>query len=132
MKTSSVSAETPLDAPNSRLAQVGPSRELLLSTPFLLKRLGFAVKERSYAAFESLGLLPQHHAVLSLLDEGARETQGTIADALGYDRSMLVGLLDELDPAHAARHHVRLGRPHRICPARRHPGRPALPARLTP
>ena len=44
MKTSSVSAETPLDAPNSRLAQVGPSRELLLSTPFLLKRLGFPDK----------------------------------------------------------------------------------------
>lgn len=118
MKTSSVSAETPLDAPNSRLAQVGPSRELLLSTPFLLKRLGFAVKERSYAAFESLGLLPQHHAVLSLLDEGARETQGTIADALGYDRSMLVGLLDELeergfierrrDPSDRRRHLVSL------------------------
>ena len=75
----------------------GPSRELLLSTPFLLKRLGMAVKERALAAFESTGLNPQHHAVLSLLDEDARETQATIADALGYDRSHLVGLLDELE-----------------------------------
>jgi DNA-binding MarR family transcriptional regulator len=118
MKAGSVSTETPLDAPDSRLAQVGPSRELLLSTPFLLKRLGFAVKERSHAAFEGTGLQPQHHAILSLLDEGARETQGTIADALGYDRSMLVGLLDELeergfverrrDPADRRRHLVSL------------------------
>jgi DNA-binding MarR family transcriptional regulator len=72
------------------------SRELLKSTGFLLKRLGFLVKERSYAALEPTGLTPQHHAVLSLLDEGARETQGAIADALGYDRSQLVGMLDDL------------------------------------
>src|SRR6185437_2382083 len=118
MKTASVRADSPIDTPDVRLAQAGPSRELLLSTPFLLKRLGFAVKERSHAAFEGTGLQPQHHAVLSLLDEGARETQGTIADALGYDRSMLVGLLDELeergfierrrDPADRRRHLVSL------------------------
>ena len=75
----------------------GPSRELLLSTPFLLKRLGLAVKECSLEAFESSELNPQHYAVLSMLEEGARETQATIADALGYDRSHLVGLLDELE-----------------------------------
>src|SRR4051794_24216778 len=75
----------------------GPPRELLSSTSFLLKRLGFSVKERAHEAFASTGLNPQHHAVLSVLEEGAPETQGTIADALGYDRSQLVGMLDELE-----------------------------------
>lgn len=89
MSTSSIPAPAP--------EQAGPSRELLLSTPFLLKRLGMAVKERALEAFEPTDLNPQHHAVLSLLDEGTRETQATIADALGYDRSHLVGLLDELE-----------------------------------
>jgi DNA-binding MarR family transcriptional regulator len=108
------SSPTPITAP----LQDGPSRELLLSTPFLLKRLGMAVKERSLQAFGPTGLNPQHHAVLSLLDEGARETQATIADALGYDRGHLVGLLDELeakgyverrrDPGDRRRHLVSL------------------------
>jgi DNA-binding MarR family transcriptional regulator len=71
-------------------------KELLQSTGFLLKRLGFKMKERGYAAFEPTGFTPFHHAVLSLLDEGARKTQGDIADALGYDRSQLVGILDDL------------------------------------
>ena len=74
-----------------------PPKELLSSTSFLLKRLGWEIKDRAMEAFESTGLTPQHHAVLSVLEEGAPETQGTIADALGYDRSHLVGLLDELD-----------------------------------
>src|SRR5262245_1563457 len=75
----------------------GPSRELLLSTPFLLKRLGLAVKETALAAFEASGLTAQHHAVLSGLDEHTPGTQATIATALGYDRGHLVGLLDELE-----------------------------------
>ena len=81
--------ETPLKPPPS------PSKELLSSTSFLLKRLGWVVKGIGWQAYETTGLTPQHYAVLSLLDEGAREAQGTIADALGYDRSHLVGLLDE-------------------------------------
>jgi DNA-binding MarR family transcriptional regulator len=71
-------------------------KELLQSTGFLLKRLGFTIKERGFDALEPTGFTPYHHAVLSLLDEGARQTQGEIADALGYDRSQLVGILDDL------------------------------------
>src|SRR4029078_10860319 len=88
------------------------------TTPFLLNRSGMAVKKRGLKAFEPTGLNPQHHAVLSLLDEGARETRATIADALGDDRSQLVGILDELaekgyverrrDRAHRRRHLVSL------------------------
>ena len=72
-------------------------RELVDNTTFLLKKLGFAIKERSYEAYKESGLTPQHHAVLSLLEEGSCGAQGTIADRLGYDRSQLVGLLDDLE-----------------------------------
>jgi DNA-binding MarR family transcriptional regulator len=92
--------------------------ELVASTAFLVKRLGFAAKDQAMAAYEPTGLHPYHHAVLAVLDEGSRETQGAIADALGYDRGQLVGLLDELeerglverrrDPADRRRHLVRL------------------------
>ena len=71
--------------------------ELVDSSLFLLKRLGFAAKGRSMAAFEEAGHNPFHFAVLATLDEGSRETQGAIADALGYDRSQMVGILDELE-----------------------------------
>lgn len=93
-------------------------RELVASTTFLLKRLGFTAKERAIRAYEQIHLSPYHHAVLAVLDEGSRETQGAIADALGYDRGQLVGLLDELeqqglierqrDPSDRRRHTVRL------------------------
>jgi DNA-binding MarR family transcriptional regulator len=92
--------------------------ELVASTSFLLKRLGFVAKDRALEAYEGTGLHPYHHAVLAVLDEGSRETQGAIADALGYDRGQLVGLLDELeerglvgrqrDPADRRRHIVTM------------------------
>ena len=92
--------------------------ELAASTLFLLKRLGMAAKEQSLEAFEEAGLHPYHHAILALLDEGTRETQGQIADALGYDKGQLVGLLDDLeeadlierqrDPSDRRRHVVRM------------------------
>jgi MarR family transcriptional regulator, lower aerobic nicotinate degradation pathway regulator len=71
--------------------------ELVASSTFLLKRLGYAAKERSMKAYEQTGLHPYHYAILLTLDEGSHETQGSIADALGYDRGQLVGLLDELE-----------------------------------
>ena len=71
--------------------------ELVSSTTFLLKRLGLAAKEQAIEGYEPTGLNPYHHAVLAVLDEGARETQNAVADALGYDRGQLVGLLDELE-----------------------------------
>jgi DNA-binding MarR family transcriptional regulator len=92
--------------------------ELVASVTFLLKRLGFAAKERGMAAYEAIGIHPYHYAILLVLDEGSRETQGAIADALGYDRGQLVGMLDELedqgfverkrDPSDRRRHIVRL------------------------
>jgi len=92
--------------------------ELVASSTFLLKRLGFSAKERGFKAYEQEGLHPYHHAILLALDGGSHETQGAIADALGYDRGQLVGLLDELeerglverrrDPNDRRRHLVQL------------------------
>jgi DNA-binding MarR family transcriptional regulator len=107
--------DTQIPAPG---ALPGPPKELLSSNLFLLKRLGFAAKDRSHAAFEGSGLSALHYAVLALLEEDPRETQAQIADALGYDRSLIVRLLDELeerelvirkrDPEDRRRHVVKL------------------------
>jgi DNA-binding MarR family transcriptional regulator len=106
-------ASTEISRPVHRLPE-----ELVASSTFLLKRLGFAAKDRSMKAYEQTGLHPYHYAILLVLDEGSRDTQGSIADALGYDRGQLVGLLDELeerklverrrDPNDRRRHLVRL------------------------
>jgi len=92
--------------------------ELLASSTFLLKRLGFAAKDQALASYEETGLHPYHYAIMLVLDEGSADTQGSIADALGYDRGQLVGLLDELqdqglverqrDPNDRRRHLVRM------------------------
>ena len=77
--------------------QPGLPAELVASNLFLLKRLGVAAKQRSIDEYERFGLNPYHHAILALLERNAPETQAEIADALGYDRGTLVGLLDELE-----------------------------------
>ena len=99
-------------------AFVRPPKELRSSSAHLLKRLGWAVKDRAIAAYEATGLSPYHRAVLAVLEEAPPETQAMIADALGYDPSHLVGLLDELeerglierrrDPSDRRRHLVSL------------------------
>jgi DNA-binding MarR family transcriptional regulator len=96
----------------------GKPRELLDSPAFLLGYLGSGTKAYALGAFERAGAGLHDLGILSLLDEGAQDTQAAIADALGLDRGQLVGMLDRLeeqgfverhrDPRDRRRHTVSL------------------------
>jgi DNA-binding MarR family transcriptional regulator len=73
------------------------AKELVASSGFLLARLGIAFKGRAVARLEQEDFEPYHYSVLALLDEGARQTQAGIADALAVDPSRLVALIDSLE-----------------------------------
>ena len=72
-------------------------KELLDCTGFLMVRLGTEFKAHALAELEQAGFSQYHYSVLAVLDEQPRKTQATIADALGLDRSQLVGVLDGLE-----------------------------------
>jgi DNA-binding MarR family transcriptional regulator len=88
----STQVATEITRPPARLA-----KELLANTAFLLARLGYAFKAKAIAEVEQEGFSLYDYSVLALLGEQSRETQSTIADALGLDRSQLVGILDSLE-----------------------------------
>ena len=75
----------------------GKPRELLDSPAFLLGYIGSGTKTYAFEVFERMGANPHDLGILSLLDEGAQDTQAAIADALGLDRGQLVGVLDGLE-----------------------------------
>jgi DNA-binding MarR family transcriptional regulator len=70
---------------------------LLASGGFLFAKLGLMLKTKALGAFEDVGFEAHQYSLLALLGEGDRETQATIADVLGVDRSQLVGILDDLE-----------------------------------
>ena len=49
--------------------------ELVASSAFLLKRLGYAAKQKAIEGYEREGLSPYQYAILALLAEGVRETE---------------------------------------------------------
>jgi DNA-binding MarR family transcriptional regulator len=85
-----------IPGPQSEIPPCLP-RELVSSGLFLLARIGSAAKMEAMESLEREGVGPYAYAVLALLAEGTREAQTTIADSLGLNRSMLVGVLDEME-----------------------------------
>jgi DNA-binding MarR family transcriptional regulator len=73
------------------------AKELLESNGFLLARLGLGFKAKALERLEGAGFDPYDYSVLAILDEGARQAQTTIAEALALDPSRLVALLDSLE-----------------------------------
>ncbi|HEY1636730.1 MAG TPA: MarR family transcriptional regulator [Acidimicrobiales bacterium] len=106
------------DTCSGKLSLTGRPQELLDSPVFLLGYLGSSVKALAFEAFERAGANLHDLGILALLEEGAKDTQAAIADALGLDRGQLVGVLDHLedqglierhrDPKDRRRHMVSL------------------------
>lgn len=92
---SSVSRVTVGEEPAKQPVRLPP--ELLARTGFLLVRLGLDFKARAMDQLVRAGFSQYHYSLLALLDEQPRETQATIADTLGLDRSQLVRILDSLE-----------------------------------
>jgi MarR family transcriptional regulator, lower aerobic nicotinate degradation pathway regulator len=73
------------------------AKELAASSGFLLARLGFRFKARVLGELEQNGFEMYHYSILAILDEGALQTQATIAQTLAIDPSRLVAVLDALE-----------------------------------
>lgn len=111
------------DTCSGKLSLAGRPQELLDRPVFLLGYLGSTVKALAIEAFERVGANLHDLGILALLEEGARDTQAAIADALELDRGQLVGVLDDLedqrlierhrDPNDRRRHMVSLTAPGR-------------------
>ncbi|HEY2542664.1 MAG TPA: MarR family transcriptional regulator [Gaiellaceae bacterium] len=71
--------------------------ELVSRPGFLLARIGMTLKMHMMEAFEREGFSAYQYSVLALLSEGPRTAQAAIADALQFDPSQLVALLDGLE-----------------------------------
>jgi DNA-binding MarR family transcriptional regulator len=86
-----------MSAAEAQPRQTQLPEELLGSTLFLLARVGYALKARLVEEFEQAGFSIYQYGVLATLSVGACGTQSTLADVLHLDRSLLVGVLDELE-----------------------------------